>query len=105
VRWSPRADGGYDVLISSVDVGRAKVVTGIDGCGRIVGGSDQGAWVWDGTTLVILPTLTGTRGNRPSDGYQRRRHHNRCERFRELTREYCLSRDRLDWPRIVRTVS
>jgi len=62
VRWSPRADGGYDVLISSVDLGSANLVTGIDGCGRVVGGSDQGAWVWDGTTLVMLPTLTGTAG-------------------------------------------
>lgn len=60
VRWTPRASGGYDVAVAPVDVGGANAVTGIDACGRIVGGSDSGAWVWDGTTFVMLPSLTGT---------------------------------------------
>lgn len=59
VRWTPRVGGGYDVAMSSTDVGSANVNTGIDACGRIVGGSDKGAWLWDGATVVMLPTLTG----------------------------------------------
>jgi hypothetical protein len=60
VRWTPRANGGYDVVASTVDVGSADLYTGIDACGRIVGGSDKGAWVWDGVSpAVFLPSITG----------------------------------------------
>jgi hypothetical protein len=61
-RWTPRADGGYDVAVSTAVLANVPPYTGIDACGRIVGGSDSGAWMWDGTTVLMLPTLTGTAG-------------------------------------------
>jgi hypothetical protein len=61
-RWTPRVDGGYDVAVSTAALANVSPYTGIDACGRIVGGSDTGAWMWDGTTVVMLPTLTGAAG-------------------------------------------
>lgn len=59
-RWTPRADGGYDVVVSTLDAGRHNLETGIDACGRVTGGSDVGAWVWDGVSApVILPGPVG----------------------------------------------
>jgi len=57
IMWRPRVGGGYDVIVSSIDVGRRNLDTGIDACGRITGGSDKGAWVWDGISTVMLPSL------------------------------------------------
>jgi hypothetical protein len=61
IRWTPRIGGGYDIAVSTIDVGGSNLDTGIDACGRITGGSDSGAWVWDGVSAaVILPGLAGT---------------------------------------------
>jgi hypothetical protein len=61
IRWTPRVGGGYDVAVSSLDVGGSDLDTGIDACGRVTGGSDSGAWVWDGISApVILPGLAGS---------------------------------------------
>jgi hypothetical protein len=65
IRWTPRIGGGYDIAVSSIDVGRRNLDTGIDACGRITGGSDQGAWVWDGASTVILPGLVA---GKPANG-------------------------------------
>lgn len=60
IRWTPRVGGGYDIAVSSLNAGGSNLDTGIDACGRITGGSDSGAWVWDGVTAaVILPGLAG----------------------------------------------
>jgi len=60
IRWTPKIGGGYDIAVSSIDVGGSNLDTGIDACGRITGGSDSGAWVWDGVSpAVILPGLAG----------------------------------------------
>jgi len=60
IRWTPRSDGGYDIAVSAINVGRSNLDTGIDDCGRITGGSDTGAWVWDGTNpAVVVPGLNG----------------------------------------------
>jgi len=61
IRWTPRIGGGYDVAVSSLDVGGSNLDTGLDACGRVTGGSDSGAWVWDGISApVILPGLAGS---------------------------------------------
>jgi uncharacterized membrane protein len=65
IRWTPRIGGGYDIAVSSIDVGRRNLDTGMDACGRMTGGSDQGAWVWDGTSTVILPSLVS---GKPANG-------------------------------------
>lgn len=65
IRWTPRIGGGYDIAVSSINVGRRNLDTGIDACGRITGGSDQGAWVWDGVSTVILPSLVA---GKPANG-------------------------------------
>lgn len=58
IKWTPRTGGGYDIAVSSIDVGGSNLDTGIDACGRISGGSDTGAWVWDGVSApTILPAL------------------------------------------------
>jgi hypothetical protein len=60
IRWTPRTGGGFDVAVSSINVGGNNLDTGIDACGRITGGSDSGAWVWDGVSApIILPGLAG----------------------------------------------
>jgi hypothetical protein len=59
VRWTPRADGGYDIAVASVDVGGTNLDTAIDACGRIGGGSDSGAWIWVGATVQFLPAIAG----------------------------------------------
>jgi hypothetical protein len=60
IRWVPNAAGGYDVAVAAISVGRYNLDTGIDACGRITGGSDAGAWVWDGVSApVILPSVAG----------------------------------------------
>ena len=60
IRWTPRTDGGYEVAVASVDVGIANLETAIDNCGRIGGGSDLGAWVWDGASApAYLPAIAG----------------------------------------------
>jgi hypothetical protein len=61
IRWTPRVGGGYDIAVANFDVGGSNLDTGIDACGRITGGSDSGAWVWDGVSApVLLPGLTGS---------------------------------------------
>jgi uncharacterized membrane protein len=60
IRWTPRIGGGYDVSVANIDTRPSNLDTGIDACGRITGGSNSGAWVWDGTSdPVILPGLAG----------------------------------------------
>jgi hypothetical protein len=59
IRWTPRLDGGYDIVVASVDVGAANLETAIDACGRIGGGSDSGAWIWEGATVRFLPAIAG----------------------------------------------
>jgi hypothetical protein len=59
IRWTPRADGGYDVAVASINVGSTNLDTAIDACGRIGGGSDTGAWIWEGTTVRFLPAIAG----------------------------------------------
>jgi hypothetical protein len=60
IRWTPNGVGGYSIATLPIDVGGTNVPTGIDACGRITGGSPQGAWVWDPTSgLAILPSVGG----------------------------------------------
>ena len=56
VRWTPDGAGGYAVSVLT-SVAGAFPETGIDACGRISGGSPQGAFLWTGATAVILPGL------------------------------------------------
>ena len=61
IRWTPRTGGGYDIAVLNLDVGGTNLSTGIDECGRITGGSPQGAWVWDPTAgLTILSGIGGS---------------------------------------------
>ena len=59
IRWIPRAGGGYDIAVASIDVGATNLDTAIDACGRIGGGSDSGAWIWEGATVRLLPAIAG----------------------------------------------
>jgi hypothetical protein len=61
IRWTPRAGGGYDIAVANLDVGGSNLDTGLDACGRVTGGSNSGAWVWDGVGApVLLPGLAGS---------------------------------------------
>jgi len=61
IRWTPRTGGGYDIVVSTLDMGDANIATGINSCGLVAGGSQIGAWVWDGVSApVILPGLAGS---------------------------------------------
>jgi hypothetical protein len=59
-RWTPRSDGGYDVVVANIDTSPSNLDVSIDACGRIAGGSNSGAWIWDGTSPpVMIPGLRG----------------------------------------------
>jgi uncharacterized membrane protein len=58
VRWTPDGAGGYNVAVLNVDT-NGNTRSGIDACGRIVGGSPAGAWVWDSQGVTMLPSIGG----------------------------------------------
>ena len=60
VRWTPNNAGGYNVEVANIDTSPANLATAIDACGRVAGGSNIGAWVWEpGGTPVFLAGLGG----------------------------------------------
>lgn len=59
IRWTP-SGGGYVVSTVNFNPGGHNLDTGINSCGIIVGGSDNGAWAWDGVSPpVILRSVAG----------------------------------------------
>jgi hypothetical protein len=62
-RWVPNGSGGYTVAVANLVGGSDNVYTAIDGCGRVTGGSEQGAFVWDGVSPpTLLPSISGKVG-------------------------------------------